>query len=77
MSMILLHVERVCTDATVTLAFHGEDYFHVHVLLPDAPSNRSDSVFALTCAQKRQMATLVASHVIRKSVPCERSSKCP
>ena len=36
----------------------------MHVLLSDALSLRSDSVFALPCPQKRQIAMLVASSAI-------------
>jgi len=64
------------TDAMATLAFSGEVCLHVHVLLSDALSLRSDSVFALPCAQKRQIAMLAASSAICRSVACEWSSAC-
>jgi len=69
-------VWQLCTDAMATLAFSGEVCLHVHVLL-DALSLRSDSVFALPCAQKRQIAMLVASSAICGRVACEWSSACP
>jgi len=68
---------QLCTDAMATLAFSGEVCLHVHVLLSDALSLRSDSVFAPPCAQKRQIAMLVASSAICGSVACEWSSACP
>jgi len=44
---------------------------HMHVVLFDALSLCSDSVFTLPCAQKHQTAVLVASSAICGSVPCE------
>jgi len=70
-------VWQLCTDAMATLAFSGEVCLHVHVLLSDALSLRSDSFFALPCAQKRQISMLVASSAICGSVACEWSSACP
>jgi len=70
-------VWQLCTDAMASLAFSGEVCLHVHVLLSDAPSLRSNSVIALPCAQKRQIAMLVASSAICGSVACEWSSACP
>jgi len=57
-------VWQLCTNAMATLAFSGEVCLHVHVLLADAMSLRSDSVFALPCAQKRQISMLVSSSAI-------------
>jgi len=57
-------VWHLCSDAMATLAFSGEVCLHVHVLLSDALSLRSDSVFALPCVQKRQIAMLVSSSAI-------------
>jgi len=68
---------QLCTDAMATLAFSGDVCLHVHELLSDALSLRSDSVFALPCAKKRQIAMLVASSAICGSVACEWSSACP
>ena len=67
-------VWQLRTDAMATLAFSGEVCLHVHVLLSDTLSLRSDSVFALPCARKRQIAMLVASSAICGSVACEWSS---
>jgi len=64
------------TDSMATLAFSGEVCLHVHMLLFYALSLRSDSVFALPCAQKRHIAMLVASSAICRSVACEWSSAC-
>ena len=63
------------TDAMATLACSGEVCLHVHVLLSDVLSLRSDSVFALPCAQKRQISMLVAISAICVSVACEWSSE--
>jgi len=68
---------QLCTDAMAALAFSVEVCLHVHVLLSDALSLRSDSVFALPCAQKSQIAILVASSAICGSAACEWSSACP
>ena len=64
-------VWQLCTDAMATLAFSGEVCLHVHVLLSDALSLRSDFFFALPCAQMRQISMLVASSAICASVACE------
>ena len=65
------------TDAMATLAVSGEVCSHVHVLLSDALSLRSDSLFSLPSTQKRQIAMLVASSAICGSVACEGSRPCP
>jgi len=70
-------VWQLRTDAMATLAFSGEVYLHMHVLLSDVLTLRSDSAFALLCAQKRQISMLVASSAICGSVACEWSSACP
>jgi len=51
---------QLCTDAMATLAFFAEACLHLHVVLFDALSLQSDSVFTLPCAQMHQTAMLVA-----------------